>query len=150
MRRIIKRGDPPIAVIIPTGSSVAPKTTLESVSAVTIIKAPPRRENNKRFLCLGPTTRRMIWGTIKPTNPMIPQKATVTEVARVVRMRRVRRILLTDTPTERADASSRRRISSSRVRRVIGKRATRETLAIINNFSQLAVAKLPIDHCIML
>jgi hypothetical protein len=150
MRRIIKRGAPPMAVIIPTGSSVVPKIILAKVSAVTIIKAPPKREKRRRFLCLGPTTNRIMWGTINPTNPIIPQKATVTEVAKVESPKRRRRIRLTETPTERAEASSKRRISSSLVSKVIGSNEIRETPPITANFSQLAVEKLPMVHCMML
>ena len=78
-----KRGEPAIAVIIPTGNSEGDTAIRAIVSEQTLIREPPIKVNKKRFLRRGPLIRRIIWGTIKPMKPITPQKATVVAVIKV-------------------------------------------------------------------
>ena len=71
-----------MAVIMPTGISVGAIIVRANVSHKMRKLAPKNMEAGNKILRSGPTTRRTICGTMRPTNPMGPLKATTAPVKR--------------------------------------------------------------------
>ena len=71
-----------MAVIMPTGISVGAIMVRANVSHITRKLAPKKIDAGNKILRSGPTIKRTICGTIKPTNPIGPLKATTAPVMR--------------------------------------------------------------------
>ena len=94
----MKNGAPIIEVIIPTGISVGAKISRPTVSEHKSRNAPTRALLGIRNLWSLPSNMRAIWGAIKQTNPIIPVKAMIAEVANADNIRVVPRERLAFTP----------------------------------------------------
>ena len=91
--------------MMPIGSSEPGRIVLASRSQ-NVRNTPPRREENKkRCLWSGPISKRTQWGTIKPTNPMIPLTDTEEEARRVERTKKIFLVRFTGQPRDRAVSS---------------------------------------------
>src|SRR2546423_10590382 len=66
-KRYIKRGAPASAVMAPTGSSEGATTVRASVSATTKAMAPPKAAVGNKTRWSEPNSRRITWGTSRPT-----------------------------------------------------------------------------------
>lgn len=66
-------------VITPIGNSIGLKINLDIVSQKIRNDPPKIKENGITFLWEEPKRPLIIWGTIKPTKPMIPDKQTHNE-----------------------------------------------------------------------
>jgi len=65
---------------MPIGISSGAITVRAAISAQSNKIAPSRAEAGMTRRLSPPTSIRATWGTISPTNPMMPEKATVTPV----------------------------------------------------------------------
>ena len=74
-----------------------------SASNVTI--APSRADDHNKSRCFGPSTRRKMWGTINPTNAMMPVAATALDARRPTIAIVCKRTRSTGTPTCSAERS---------------------------------------------
>lgn len=146
----INNGAPAREVTTPTGNSVEPRAFLEIVSAQSIMRAPPAIALGSNFLCNGPTTNRIMWGTIKPTNPMIPQNDTIAEVATLDKANKMILTFFKGRPTDIADPSSSNRISISLLNDMIRPVLATEMIPMIANLFHVEVANEPKDHWMML
>ncbi len=146
---MINKGAPAKEVMTPTGSSdgLIALRAIRSLRAT--ITPPPTIDTGRRLRCLGPTINLMIWGTINPTNPIIPKKATVIEVEIVQRSKNKILIPLIFIPIVIAVVLSTRRRSSSRVKKNIGTIPMSEVTLKILTLLQEEAAKLPIVHCMI-
>ena len=85
----MKTGVPIKAVITPTGSSEAPVTTRAKASQATR-KMPPRiADVGINILWSGPISSLVMWGIIRPTNPITPLIETTAPVINEPKTRRV-------------------------------------------------------------
>src|SRR6267143_4157877 len=75
-----KTGTPTSAVTMPTGSSRGATATRAAVSAKLSSVPPPRNATGRRARWRWPHSRRPMWGTMSPTNPMTPETATAAAV----------------------------------------------------------------------
>ncbi len=76
----MKNGTPISAVRTPIGISVGENKVLAAVSHNKRNIAPASAETGINLLWLGPVIKRTAWGMINPTNPIVPQKQTLTAV----------------------------------------------------------------------
>ena len=72
-----KNGDPKALVIRPTGNSAGVIIILHNMSEITIKIEPNKADPISTKLWLTPPKILTKWGTINPTNPIIPDKATL-------------------------------------------------------------------------
>ena len=72
----MKKGAPKKAVITPTGISAGARSVLARMSDESRKIAPINAEAGKRTRWSGPTRRRVTWGMMSPTKPIVPAKAT--------------------------------------------------------------------------
>ena len=100
-------------VMTPTGISPVGKSSRAKVSLPNRRKEPKRQVGMSILLCFGPSTRRAIWGAIRPMNPITPKNETQVATAKVASNRNIIRIFWTGRPDARADPSSRSNMSIS-------------------------------------
>ena len=92
-----------MAVIIPTGISVGAIMIRANVSHNIRKLAPKNMDAGNKILRSGPTIKRTMCGTIRPTNPIGPLKATTAPGKREAIMNPIFWILITSTPRLIAD-----------------------------------------------
>jgi len=83
------------------------RTALVMVSALRSKIAPIRAEAGINLMLSGPTKKRIKWGIIRPTKPIMPDTDTHTAVIRDAVMRRTILNLFVSIPRELADRSPR-------------------------------------------
>lgn len=76
IKRVIKKGAPISAIIIPTGISEGEMIILPKRSPRSTVILPIKALTGKSLSVLVPTMHLEIWGTISPTNPISPAKLT--------------------------------------------------------------------------
>ena len=91
--------------MMPTGISAGARAVRATVSASSSSSAPNRALAGSRRRWSGPTSSRMMWGTISPTKPMSPEKATAAAVVSEATIIRLRRVRWLSTPSSRARSS---------------------------------------------
>ena len=92
-----------MAVIIPTGISVGAIMVRANVSQMIRKLAPKNIDAGNKILKSGPTIKRTMCGTMRPTNPMGPLKATTAPVRREAIINPIFCTLITSTPRLIAD-----------------------------------------------
>src|SRR6185295_9456578 len=81
-----KSGTPTRAVMTPTGSSSGRTTVRATTSDSTRNDPPTTKTRGRSERCSGRETVRTACGTTSPTNPMMPQVATLAAVSSAVHM----------------------------------------------------------------
>ena len=92
-----------MAVIMPTGISVGAMIVRATVSQRTRKLAPKKIDAGNNSLKSGPTIRRIMCGTISPTNPIGPLTATTVPVSREAIKKPIFWIFTVSTPRLIAD-----------------------------------------------
>jgi len=92
------------AVNTPMGISWG-STARVMVSAHKRSVAPASMEIGNSFLLSGPVRKRIIWGTSRPTNPIIPDMATLTAASMEPVINRIKVTFFRSTPKLMADRS---------------------------------------------
>ena len=77
----------------PTGNSEAPVATRATESQSMRNMAPTIADVGKRIRWSGPITSRVMWGIMRPTNPMIPLMETTAPVIKEPMSRSICRTL---------------------------------------------------------
>ncbi len=120
------------------------------VSAQRSKLAPARADAGSNFLLSGPTKKRIRWGTIRPTKPMIPETETHTAVTSEAVTRRMTLTLLVSTPREAADRSPSDMTFRSRAKKTKTKNPRDTKKRVKKTSTQVFDPKLPINQKIMM
>ncbi len=92
-------------VTTPMGSSKG-FSNIRAIRSASIRKvAPPNKEAGSSLLWFGPVSIRTMWGTTKPTNPIVPPMDTHTPISPETAIIMINFTLLTFTPICRAFSS---------------------------------------------
>jgi len=126
------------------------KTALVIVSALRSKVAPARAEAGSSTLLSGPTKKRIKWGIIRPTKPMMPDTETHTPVIRDAVIRRVNLTLFVSTPKEAADRSPNDIIFRSRAKKRQIKKPMDTNTKVKSTSVHVLEPKLPINQNIII
>jgi hypothetical protein len=101
----MKKGAPINAVMTPTGNSLGEMIVLATVSAAIRKTAPPKAETGIKRRWSEPRTILPRWGTIRPTNPIRPEKETTRPITNETTRKHVIFVLFVSTPNWSAVSS---------------------------------------------
>ncbi len=147
--RKMKNGTPITEITAPMGSSPTVKL-LQNTSAARRANAPATMLVGSRTRWSPPTTMRHRWGTMSPTNPMMPQNETQNAVSTAIRMSMLRLKTLEFRPRYLACSSPVSIVFRFLAWSIVMMRMIATGIVIRIALSQFMLAKLPNIHVVML
>jgi len=138
-----------MAVKTPIGISFG-RTALVIVSALKSRVAPTRAEAGSNLRLSGPTKKRIKWGIIRPTKPMMPETETQTAVIREAVTRSITLTLFVSIPREPAERSPNDIIFRSRAKNRQIENPINTKIKVKKTSAQVFEPKLPINQKIIM
>jgi len=126
------------------------KTALVIVSAVKSKIAPVNAEAGINLLLSGPKIKRIKWGIIRPTKPIIPDTDTQTAVTRDAVIKRIILTRFVSIPKEEADLSPNDIIFKSRAKKTDTTSPIETNKKVKKTSDQILEPKLPISQKIII